>query len=206
MSTLTRQSAIPYTGPAPTNREPYVPKDAAKMDERGAELAARVGADEERGQDLPTLLVDRARIVDVLRALKDEHRYTLPLDLWGVDYPGRDKRFDVMHHLYSLDRNERLRLKVRLGEDELLPSSTGVVKAFDWVEREVYDMYGVHVEGHPNLRRILCHEAFQGHALRKDYDPAQRWLCTEKDVAQLVPKIDPRFENVDTDFERVTLN
>ncbi len=206
MSTLTRQSAIPYTGPAPTNREPYVPADAPKMDERGGELAARLGVQQERGEDLPTLIVEKEKIVDVLRALKTEHQYNLPLDLWGVDYPRREKRFDVMYQLYSLDKNERLRLKVRVGENEPIESATQVYKGFDWFEREAFDMYGVRFDGHPNLRRILTHEAFQGHALRKDYDPAQRWLCTEKDVAQLTPKIDPRFENVDTDYERVTLN
>jgi len=206
MSTLTRQSAIPYTGPAPTNREPYVPAEAPKMDERGGELAARLGVQQERGEDLPTLIVEKEKIVDVLRALKTEHQYNLPLDLWGVDYPRREKRFDVMYQLYSLDKNERLRLKVRVGENEPIESATQVYKGFDWFEREAFDMYGVRFDGHPNLRRILTHEAFQGHALRKDYDPAQRWLCTEKDVAQLTPKIDPRFENVDTDYERVTLN
>ncbi|HLJ75365.1 MAG TPA: NADH dehydrogenase (quinone) subunit D [Thermoanaerobaculia bacterium] len=206
MSTLTRQSAIPYTGPAPTNRAPYVPTDTPKTDARGAELAARLKVEQEAGQDLPTLLVKNDRIIEVLRALKAEHQFTLPLDLWGVDYPRRDKRFDVMYQLYSLKNNERVRLKVQVGENDPLPSSTVVYKAFDWFERELWDMYGVRVEGHPNLRRILTHEAFQGHPLRKDYDPAQRWLCTEKDVAQLIPKIDPRFENVDTDYERVTLN
>ena len=206
MSTLTRQSAIPYTGPAPTNREPFVPADAPKTDERGAELAARLGVQQERGQDLPTLVVEKEKIVDVLRSLKNEHQFTLPLDLWGVDYPRREKRFDVMYQLYSLDKNERVRLKVPLGENETIETSTEVYKGFDWFEREAYDMYGVRFDGHPNLRRILTHEAFQGHPLRKDYDAAQRWLCTEKDVAKLTPKIDPRFENVDTDFERVTLN
>jgi len=206
MSTLTRHSATPYTGPAPTNREPYVPADAAKMDARGAELAGPLRVDQERGQDLPTFIVDKERIVEVLRGLKIEHHFTLPLDLWGVDYPGRDKRFDVMYQLYSFESNERVRLKVRVGEDEPVESSISVFKGFDWFEREAFDMYGVRFEGHPNLRRIMTHEAFQGHALRKDYDPAQRWLCTEKDVAQIIPKVDPRFENVDTDFERVTLN
>ncbi|HJT18525.1 MAG TPA: NADH dehydrogenase (quinone) subunit D [Thermoanaerobaculia bacterium] len=206
MSTLTRQSAIPYTGPAPTNRTPYVPADAPKMDQRGAELAGLLGAEQEVGQDLPTLVVDKERIVEVLQALKTQHQFTLPLDLWGVDYPRRDKRFDVMYQLYSLKNNERVRLKVQVGENESIPTSMPVYKGFDWFERELWDMYGVRVDGHPNLRRILTHEAFQGHALRKDYDPAQRWLCTEKDVAELVPKIDPRFQNVDTDYERVTLN
>src|SRR4029077_3243151 len=147
----------------------------------------------------------KEKIVDVLRALKTEHRFTLPLDLWGVDYPSREKRFHVIYQLYSLDKNERVRLKVRVGENETIDSATAVYKGFDWFEREAYDMYGVRFDGHPNLRRILTHEAFQGHALRKDYDPAQRWLCTEKDVAKLIPKIDPRFENVDTDFERLPL-
>ncbi len=206
MSTLTKYSAIPYTGPAPTNRKPYVPKDAAKMDARGEELARALGVEQEKGQDLPTLIVPRERIVEVLRALKQSHTFTMPLDLWGVDYPRREKRFDVMYQLYSLQNNERLRIKVRVGEDETVDSATSVFLGYDWYEREVYDMYGVRFDGHPNLRRILTHEAFQGHALRKDYDAAQRWLCTEKDVARLTPKIDPRFEKDDTDFERVTLN
>jgi NADH-quinone oxidoreductase subunit C/D len=206
MSTLTRYSAIPYTGPAPTNREPYVPADAQKMDARGAEIASRIGAEQETGQDLPTLIVRRERIVETLRALKNDLTFTMPLDLWAVDYPRRRQRFDVMYQLYSLQNNERVRLKVPVADGEPVPSSLPVYKGFDWFEREVWDLYGVRFDGHPNLRRILTHEAFQGHALRKDYDPAQRWLCTEKDVATLIPKVDPRFERGDTDFERVTLN
>ena len=206
MSTLTKFSAIPETGPAPTNREPYLPTDAAAMDARGAELAATLpGVEQETGQDLPTLIVPPETIVATLTALKSAG-YTMPLDLWGVDYPGRDRRFDVMYQLYSLAKNERVRLKVRVGEDESVPTGTGVFKGLNWYEREVFDMYGVRFDGHPNLRRILTHEAFQGHALRKDYDPAQRWILTEKDIAKIIPKIDPRFEGVDTDFERVTLN
>ena len=206
MSTLTRFSAIPYTGPAPTNREPYKPVDAPKADARGAELAQATGTQQETGQDLPTLIVDKDKIVDVLRSLKTQHQFVLPLDLFGADYPRRERRFDVVYQLYSIANNERVRLKVRVGEGESIPTSIGVYQAFNWFEREAWDMYGVRFEGHPNLRRILTHEAFQGHALRKDYDPAQRWLCTESDVAKIIPKVDPRFENVDTDFERVTLN
>ena len=95
MSTLTKFSATPYTGPAPTNREPYVPTDAARMDARGAELAARVGSEQEQGQDLPTLIVGKERIVETLRTLKNDFQFTLPLDLFGVDYPERSKRFDL---------------------------------------------------------------------------------------------------------------
>ena len=211
MSTLTKFSAIPYTGPAPTNRQPYVPADAAQMDARGQQIAEKLSGaamTQESGQDLPTFIVDKNDIIDVLTRLRDhaDLRFTMPLDVWGVDYPRREKRFDVLYQLYSLDNNERVRLKVRVAEDEAIPSAIDVFKGVDWFEREVWDMYGVRFDGHPNLRRILTHEAFQGHALRKDYDPAQRWLLTDSDVAQMTPKIAPRFQNVDTDFERVTLN
>ena len=211
MSTLTKFSAIPYTGPAPTNREPYVPVGAAIADARGdviAKLLQHPAMIQETGQDMASFIVGKDAIIDVLRTLKesDELAFTMPLDLFAVDYPRRDKRFDVIYQLYSLKNNERIRLKVRVGEDEPIPTGTGIYKGLNWYEREVFDMYGVVFEGHPNLRRILTHEAFQGHALRKDYDPAQRWLLTEKDVAKITPVVDPRFENVDTDYERVTLN
>jgi NADH-quinone oxidoreductase subunit C/D len=211
MSTLTKFSAIPYTGPAPTNRQPYLPLEAAAADARGVEIAAKLGdapLTQETGQDLPTFIVPRERIVDVLAALKEhpELQFTLPLDCWGVDYPRREQRFDVLYQLYSLTNNERVRLKVRVAEGESVPSSYPVYKGLDWYEREVYDMFGVTFDGHPNLRRILTHEMFQGHPLRKDYDAAQRWLLTEKGVAKLTPKIDPALLPEDSDFERVTLN
>lgn len=209
MSTLTKFSAIPYTGPAPTNRDTYVPLEAAAADARGQEIAAKIpNMEQETGQDLPTFIVDKSNIIEVLTALKvnPDLRFTMPLDVWGVDYPRRDKRFDVLYQLYSLQNNERVRLKVRVAENEPVPSAVKVLKGVDWFEREVFDMFGVRFEGHPNLRRILCHEDFQGHALRKDYDPAQRWLLTESGIAKLIPQIDERFKDVDTDFERVTLN
>jgi len=206
MSTLTKFSATPFTGPAPTNRDPFIPAGVEAIDARAAEIApSHPALQRESGQDMATFDVPPEAIVDVLRTLK-ANGYTMPLDLWAVDYPHRDKRFDVLYQLYSLKSNERVRLKVRVGEEEAIPTGTGVFKGLDWYERETFDMFGVRFDGHPNLRRILCHEAFQGHALRKDYDPAQRWVLTEKDVARIIPKIDPRFEDVDTDFERVTLN
>jgi NADH-quinone oxidoreductase subunit C/D len=211
MSTLTRFSSIAYTGPAPTNREGYRPVEAETMDRRREEIAALIDTSAltaEPGQDLPTFIVERERILDVLQQLHDhpELRFTMPLELHGVDYPGRTDsgRFDVVYMLYSLQNNERIRLKVRTDEDTPVPSSFPLFKGFDWFEREAWDMYGIRFEGHPNLRRILCHEAFQGHPLRKDYDPAQRWLLTEKDVAQFTPKI--MIPPSDHESERVTLN
>ncbi len=212
MSTLTKYSATPFTGPAPTNRDVYVPAEAAAANKRGQEIAAKLGnpalMEQETGQDLPTFIVDKSNILDVLTALKTnaDLRFTMPLDLWGADYPGREKRFDVLYQLYSLQNNERVRLKVQVAEDEPVPSGVKVLKGLNWFERETWDMYGVRFDGHPNLRRILTHEAFHGHPLRKDYDAAQRWLLTETDVAKMTPVIDERFKDVDTDYERVTLN
>ncbi len=213
MSTLTKLSAIPYTGPAPTNREPYVPVEAKLTDARGAEIAAKIAnpaMTQELGQDMTTFLVERARIVDVLRALHDhpELKFTLPLDLFGADYPNRPQRFDVVYQLYSLQNNERVRLKVRVAEGESVPTSVNVFQGYDWYEREAWDMFGITFEGHPNLRRILTHEMFEGHPLRKDYDPAQRWLLTEAGVSIIKPKIAPEFQQPeeDSDYERVTLN
>ncbi len=211
MSTLTKFSAIPYTGPAPTNRAPYVPADAQLMDARGAEISSRVpNLVQETTQDLPTFIVDKANIIGVLQALHDhpELQFTMPLDLFGADYPNREKRFDVIYQLYSLQNNERIRLKVRVAENENVPTSVHVFQGYDWYEREVFDMFGIKFDGHPNLRRILTHDEFQGHPLRKDYDAAQRWLLTDGGISKLVPKIAPEFvqEEEDSDFERVTLN
>lgn len=210
MSTMTRFSSVPYTGPAPTNASPYIPAGVDAIDQRAQQIEAKIsapGVTLEPGQDMPTLLVERGRIVDVLTALRDDEElaFKLPLDLFGVDYPNRESgRFDIVYQLYSLKNNERVRLKVRAHEDEPVPTSFPVFKGFEWFEREAYDLYGIHFEGHPDLRRILTHEAFQGHALRKDYDPAQRWLLTEKDVATLKPKVENPSE--DSSFEYVTLN
>ena len=211
MSTLTRFSPIPYTGPTPTNRETFVPADVQKIDARGAEIAGKVtGLAQQTGEDMPTFLVERAEIANVLRALHDhaDLRFTMPLEMFGADYPNREKRFDVIYQLYSLDNNERIRIKVHAAENESVPTSVNVYQGFNWYEREVFDMYGVRFDGHPNLRRILTHDNFQGHALRKDYDPAQRWLLNDAGVAALRPKIAPEFvqEEDESDFEHVTLN
>jgi NADH-quinone oxidoreductase subunit C/D len=210
MSTLTKFSSIPYTGPAPTNRKPYVPADAEAMDARAKAIEPKIasfGVVHEAGEDLPTFIVDRMKIVDVMRVLHDdaELQFTLPLDLFGVDYPNREgSRFDVVYQLYSLKNSDRIRLKVRVNENENIPSCFPLFKGFEWYEREAWDMYGIVFDGHPNLRRILTHEAFKGHPLRKDYDPAQRWLLTDKDVAKMDPPVTVPRE--DHEFEEVLLN
>jgi NADH-quinone oxidoreductase subunit C/D len=137
------------------------------------------------GLDQPTWIVEREVLADLARELRDnrETRFDLLMDLAGVDFPDRPERFEAVYHLYSVPRNARLRLKVAVAEsDPVLPSLVPVWNAANWAEREVFDMFGLRFTGHPNLSRILCHEAFQGHALRKDYDPARRWILTEDKI------------------------
>jgi len=121
-----------------------------------------------------TLVVDRRWVVDIARALKTDLGFDMPIDCTGVDYltyPDRDgPRFEVIYHFYSTTSRERLRVKVQLAEDDAVtPSLRPVYRGFDWFEREVYDMFGITFEDHPDLRRILLYPEFVGHPLRKDY-------------------------------------
>jgi NADH-quinone oxidoreductase subunit C/D len=139
--------------------------------------------------DLPTVEVSPSDWPTVARFLRDdpECRYDLFLDLAGVDNAkrrGRPTRFEAVVHLHSLSRDEHVRVKILLpdGEEPRLPSATDVWPAANWFEREAYDLLGFDFAGHPNQRRLLCHDAFVGHALRKDYSPGQRWFFAEEDL------------------------
>jgi len=111
------------------------------------------------------------RIVKILTFLRDDGncQFAVLIDVLGVDWPERPKRFDVVYHLLSLKLNQRIRIKVQADEETPVPSITGVFSAAGWFEREVWDMYGVMFSGHPDLRRILSDYGFEGHALRKDF-------------------------------------
>jgi NADH-quinone oxidoreductase subunit C len=91
------------------------------------------------------------------------------IDIAGVDYPAREKRFDVVYHLLSPRQNLRIRFKVETDENTPVPSLTGVYPGADWFEREAYDLYGILFSGHPDLRRLLTDYGFEGHPLRKDF-------------------------------------
>jgi NADH-quinone oxidoreductase subunit C len=118
-----------------------------------------------------TLLVKREAIVDVCRALRDTPglEYQQLMDIAGVDYPDRPERFEVVYHLLSLTRNRRIRVKVSTDEATPVPSVTGLWPVAGWLEREVYDMYGVTFAGNPDLRRILTDYGFEGYPQRKDF-------------------------------------
>ena len=118
-----------------------------------------------------TVLVEGARIVEVVSRLREDPvlRFVSFIDLCGVDYPGRERRFDVVYHLLSPYRNRRVRLKVEADEATPVPSIIEVFPAANWFEREAYDLYGILFSGHPDLRRILTDYGFEGHPLRKDF-------------------------------------
>lgn len=118
-------------------------------------------------------------IVPLLKHLKDTGRFDFMMNLTAADYPDREKRFDVIYELFSSSDVKRVRLKTQIGEGEQIPTAQFVWKAADWFEREVYDMFGIVFEGHPNMRRILCHHQFEGHPLRKDYRADDNQHCTE---------------------------
>ena len=116
-----------------------------------------------------TLTGPAHRITQALTYLRDVQGFHQLIDLCGVDYPEREKRFDVVYHLLSMTHNRRIRIKVQTDEDTAVPSVVEVFSAADWFEREAFDMYGIFFEGHPDLRRILTDYGFHGHPLRKDF-------------------------------------
>jgi NADH-quinone oxidoreductase subunit C len=116
------------------------------------------------------LVVSTERLREIARYLRDEEKFDFLTDVTAVDWPKREKRFDVVLNLYSFAKNERLRLKAHASEAESVPSVTSVWPTANWLEREAFDMFGIRFEGHPNLKRILLPDEWQGHPLRKDYD------------------------------------
>jgi NADH-quinone oxidoreductase subunit C len=118
-----------------------------------------------------TITVEAQKIVEVLTFLRDDRdcRFEVLIDICGVDWPAREKRFDVVYHLLSPRLNQRVRVKLSADEETQVPSAVGVFPAANWYEREAYDMYGILFSGHPDLRRLLTDYGFQGHPLRKDF-------------------------------------
>jgi len=118
-----------------------------------------------------TVIVDRSQLLDVARFLRTapEASFDYCSDVTASDWPPRAERFDVIYCLYSTRLRHRLRVKVRAGEGDPVPSVSGLWPAAIWLEREVYDMFGVRFAGHPDLRRILMPEGWQGYPERKDY-------------------------------------
>ena len=121
--------------------------------------------------DQLTVTVQAEKIVEVAKYLRDtpDCRFVNITDITAVDYPGREKRFEVVYHFLSPTLNARIRVRAEADETTLVPSIIDVFPGADWFERETYDLYGVIFTGHPDMRRILTDYGFEGHPLRKDF-------------------------------------
>jgi len=150
-----------------------------------------------------TILVESARIVEVVAKLRDDPalRFVSFIDLCGADYPGRERRFDVVYHLLSPHHNRRIRVKVQADEVTPVPSIIEVFPCANWFEREAYDLYGILFSGHPDLRRILTDYGFEGHPLRKDFPLTGfvevRYDEEQKRVINEPVKLQQEFRNFD---------
>jgi NADH-quinone oxidoreductase subunit C len=143
------------------------PRDGILDEVRAAIGDAFLGAKDAVGE--VSIDVRRESIVEVCRTLRDRFEYQQLMEMAGVDYPGRAERFEIVYHLLSLTKNHRIRLRVTTDEEKPVPSVTGLWPVAGWLEREIFDLYGVLFEGNPDLRRILTDYGFRGHPFRKDF-------------------------------------
>lgn len=169
------------------------------MEGRADDLARAVrglAEGEVRFRDELTLMVPRERLPDVLAAARDRG-FILLTDLTALDHHPQEPRFEVVYLLTSVDPPARLRLKVPVpGEDPAVPSAVGVFGGANWLEREVFDMFGIRFPGHPDLKRILMPDDWEGHPLRKDFplveEPVQFFGHVPKPPSAIIPKTEPR--------------
>jgi len=120
------------------------------------------------------MVVDRSLIPEILQVLRNEEKFDYCVDITAVHYPQREKQFEVIWVLYSFERNERIRVKTLIADGESLPSSVPIWATTNWLEREVFDMFGIKFDGHPDMKRILLPDGWKGHPLRKDYGILQQ--------------------------------
>jgi NADH-quinone oxidoreductase subunit C len=150
-----------------------------------------------------TITVPSGDIVAVVKLLRDDERcrYVSIIDVTAVDWPSRERRFDVVYHFLSPSHNRRIRVKVEVGETASVPSIIEVFPGADWFEREVYDLYGVPFTGHPDMRRLLTDYGFEGHPLRKDFPLTGfvevRWDEEQKRVVYDPVRLAQEFRNFD---------
>jgi NADH-quinone oxidoreductase subunit C len=120
------------------------------------------------------MVVEPSIISELLQILRDREQFDYCVDITAVHYPEREKQFDVIWILYSFSRNERIRVKIMIADGESVPSAVPVWATANWLEREVFDMFGIRFDGHPDLKRILLPDGWKGHPLRKDYGIIQQ--------------------------------
>jgi NADH-quinone oxidoreductase subunit C len=120
------------------------------------------------------MVVDQSLIPELLQILRNDEQFDYCVDITAAHYPAREKQFDVIWVLYSFPRNERIRVKTQIKDGETLPSSIPIWPGANWLEREVFDMFGIKFDGHPDMKRILLPDGWKGHPLRKDYGILQQ--------------------------------
>lgn len=150
-----------------------------------------------------TITVEAQSIVRVLSFMRDDVNFQFRqlMDVCGVDYPGREQRFEVVYNLLSLTHNRRIRVKIWTDEHTPVPSVTGVFSSANWWEREAWDLFGILFADHPDLRRMLCDYGFEGHPLRKDFPLTGyvevRYDADRKRVVYEPVKLEQEYRNFD---------
>ncbi len=130
---------------------------------------AKFTSDVRKEKDMVFVMVEKKDLIKCLTTLKDELKFRVITDVFACDFLNRVKRFEVIYNLLNLEENQRICVKINLAEGEHAPSSCEIFQGAGWYEREIFDMYGIIFENHPDLRRILTDYGFQGHPLRKDF-------------------------------------
>jgi len=161
--------------PIPTNYGYFLEKFGPIWTQQIEELKAELGDAIEQvwmpgvdRTDLPTLFVKKDSAMTLLRQLKEKYGYHFLTDLTATDEE-TELRFEVVYHLFGTETKARIRVKVRISENETMPTAIPLWEGANWAEREVFDMFGIRFDGHPDLRRILMDMRWEGHPLRKDY-------------------------------------
>jgi len=165
-----KPAAVPAPKPAPPKPEPW-------DSELVRSLKSQYGSGIREASTYAKqnyLLVDSSLVYEILMRMRDDQLFDYCVDITAVHYPKRDAQFDIVYILYSLHNNERLRIKTQIKDGEHLRSAVALWPTANWLEREVFDMFGIEFDGHPDLKRILMPDDWKGHPLRKDYGILQQ--------------------------------
>jgi NADH-quinone oxidoreductase subunit C len=165
------KAAAPAAPAKPAGPTP-VPWDSAMVARFKGQYGSGIEALTYLGQNY--MVVHRSLIPNLLMQLRDDEKFEYCVDVTAVHYPKREKQFDVLWILYSFEKNERVRVKTMIAENETLPSAVEIWPTCNWLEREVFDMFGIKFDGHPDMKRILLPDGWKGHPLRKDYGIIQQ--------------------------------
>jgi NADH-quinone oxidoreductase subunit C len=178
-ATPPKPAAAPATPPAAkpaAPAKPAVPTPTPWDSPMVAKLKSAYGSGVEpltyAGQNY--MVVDRSLIPEILQVLRNEEQFDYCVDITAMHYPQREKQFEVVWVLYSFARNQRIRVKTQIVDGATLPSSVPIWEGANWLEREVFDMFGIKFDGHPDMKRILLPDGWKGHPLRKDYGILQQ--------------------------------